>query len=366
MRIAFILLVGIHGIIHLFGFLKAFDFIEFKALTQSISKPMGIIWLIAFCLFIITTILIIFKSSYWWLFGITAVLISQLLIILFWHDAKFATILNILILIVSIMAFSNFNFKKNLISERALMHSKIELNSNNTDLDKARENLPIIVQKWLHYSGIQKNHLIKSIYLEQEALMKMKPNQKEWYKANAEQNFTTKPPAFNWSVNLSMNPFMNIVGRDKFDDGKGEMLIKLWSIFPIVNAKENKKINQAALQRFLAEIVWFPTAALNPYISWEKIDEKSAKATMNYNGTSGSGVFYFSENGEFLKFSTMRYKDLEKDSKLIEWTVEVIKTKEFNSFKIPCELKATWKLEDGDWTWLQLKITDIKYNICKI
>ena len=154
---------------------------------------------------------------------------------------------------------------------------------------------------------------------------------------------------------------MNISGRDKFVDGKGEMLIKLWSVIPIVNAKENHKVNQGTIQRYLAEIIWFPTAALSQYITWESIDDNSAKATMSYMGTTGSGIFYFNESGEFLKFSAMRYKDIEKDSKLIEWAVESLKTKEFNSIKIPVELKATWKLDDGDWTWLKLKITDIKY-----
>jgi len=361
MRIAFILIIGTHSIIHLFGFLKAFEFSEFKALTQSISKPMGIIWLITFCLFILTLLLFIFKSSNWFIFGISAVVISQLLVLLHWHDAKFGTLLNITILIISIVAFAKFNFNKKINTERAFMHTKIELNKNNSEVNKTIENLPIAVQKWFQYSGIQKSKPIQSVSLKQEALMKMKPNQKEWYKANAEQYFTIQPPAFNWSVQLTMNPLMNIIGRDKFEDGKGEMLIKLWSIFPIVDAKENQKINQGTLQRFLAEIVWFPSAALSPYITWKHIDEKSAKATINYKGTTGSGIFYFKDSGEFLKFSAMRYKDIEKDSKLMEWTVESLKTKEFNSIKIPSELKATWKLEDGDWTWLKLKITDIKY-----
>jgi 3-deoxy-D-manno-octulosonic-acid transferase len=33
----------------------------------------------------------------------------------------------------------------------------------------------------------------------------------------------------------------------------------------------------------MAEIVWYPTAALNPYMSWESIDSTSAKATFTIN-----------------------------------------------------------------------------------
>jgi hypothetical protein len=34
-----------------------------------------------------------------------------------------------------------------------------------------------------------------------------------------------------------------------------------------------------------------------------------------------------------------------------------------NGVKIPVKLTATWKLDEGDWTWLKLEITEIKYNI---
>jgi hypothetical protein len=92
------------------------------------------------------------------------------------------------------------------------------------------------------------------------------------------------------------------------------------------------------------------------------MDDYSAKATMEYNGTEGSGIFHFEENGDFKKFVAMRYKDAD-DVLLTEWKVTASKTEERNGIKIPVESKAEWKLESGDWTWLKLKITDIKYNL---
>jgi len=156
---------------------------------------------------------------------------------------------------------------------------------------------------------------------------------------------------------------LKVVGRDKFENGKVEMLIKILSLFPVVNARKNEKLNQATLQRYLAEIVWFPSAALSPCITWEGIDDFSAKARMYVNGTNGSGIFYFNENGDFTKFSAMRYKDIKKESEPKEWIVEVLKSKVVNGVKIPVEPEATWKLDDGDWTWLKLKINEIHYNI---
>ena len=192
--------------------------------------------------------------------------------------------------------------------------------------------------------------------------MKMKPEQEKWTDAYAEQYFTIDKPAFIWKVNMQMMPFMDIVGRDKFFEGKGEMLIKILSLIPVVNNRDNEKINSGTIQRYLGEIVWFPSAALIPYITWEQIDNLSAKALMTYKGTSGSGVFYFDEDGNFTKYIAQRYMGTDEDAKLKEWIITVSESRVMHDIKIPVKMEATWKLEGGDWTWLKLEITDIEYN----
>ncbi|MCF6295482.1 MAG: hypothetical protein L3J25_07310 [Flavobacteriaceae bacterium] len=362
MRIILIIITVLHGIIHLFGFLKAFGILEFNAISQPISKTFGIVWLLSFVLFVITTVLLITKYDYWWVFGIVGVILSQFLIINFWSDAKFGTILNLIILISTIIVYSTFSFERKVNDEIVKMFEKSNTTNKNILSEQMISDLPTIVQKWLLNSGIIDKEAVYSVYLEQDLQMLMKPEQKDWNNAKAKQYFTIEPPAFNWSVNLKMNPVLNVVGRDKFENGKGEMIIKLLSFIPVVNEKNNRKINQAILQRYLAEIVWFPSAALNPYIVWDKMDNTSAKATMVFNGTKGSGVFHFDEKGNFKKFVAMRFKDV-KDVKPTEWTVTATKTELRNGIKIPVELKADWKLNNSNWTWLILKIVDIKYNI---
>ena len=55
--------------------------------------------------------------------------------------------------------------------------------------------------------------------------------------------------------------------------------------------------------------------------------------------------------------------DSDENAQLKEWVVEVTESKVMNGVRIPVEVEATWKLEDEDWTWLKLKITEIQYNI---
>ena len=222
--------------------------------------------------------------------------------------------------------------------------------------------LPVPVRNWLTNLGLIGTEKTYAVRLKQHAKMKMKPDQDKWSEAFAEQYYTISQPAFLWKVDMQMMPFLDVVGRDRFIDGKGGMLIKLLALIPVVNVKDNEKINSAAMQRYLAEIVWFPAAALNPFITWEEIDNRSAKAIMTYKGTRGSGIFYFNEQGEFLKFKALRYFGGEDDATLKEWIITATESSVMHGIRIPVQCEATWKLPTGDWTWLKLKITDIEYN----
>lgn len=362
MRIALIILIAIHGIIHLSGFLKAFDISELNAISLPISKTYGIFWLMTFLLFVLTVILNLVNSDYWWLIGLLAVVISQVLIFNYWSDAKFGTIANVIILLAAIIGYSSFNFKEKIKKERIELFKKSQLENIEVINSETLDGLPTIVQKWLTNSGVVGTKAVFNVYLTQELQLKLKPDQENWNEGKAEQYFTIRPPAFNWNINTEMNSFLSVVGRDKFIDGKGEMTIRLLSLIPVANAKDEKKIDQATLQRYLAEIVWFPSASLSQHVKWETIDDYSARATMEYKGTKGSGVFHFDQNGNFEKFTAMRYQDSNAEEP-IEWTVIATKIEERNGIKIPIECEASWELKSGKWTWLKLKITDIQYNV---
>jgi len=363
MRIAFLIIVFLHGLIHLLGFVKGFELKEVKELTLPISKPMGILWLSATILYFTYGALYLSNSKYAWLIGFLAVFISQILVFLFWKDAKFGTIPNVIILAVSMASFGSYNFQKLVQQETAQLLSKNEhaekRTENSTVDESALSNLPEPVRKWLRNSGIFGKSFISYGKITQAAEMQMKPGQKNWLTATATQYTTIDNPAFIWSVNVKMNGLLNFTGRDKFEDGKGEMLIKMNSLMNVVNER-GEKLDEGTLQRYLGEMVWFPSLALSPHITWEPIDGNTAKATMTYKGTAGSGTFYFNENGEVTKFSALRYNGNEPSAKRHDWIMDIADYNTFEGIKVPSKMTSTWKLDEGDWTWLKLEVTDIK------
>lgn len=361
MNIALLIIVFLHGLIHLLGFVKGFGLKELPELRFPVSKTMGLVWFKATLLFVLYGILHLMDNQYAWLFGFIAVILSQLLIILFWKDAKFGTLPNILILLAASISYADYRFQHQVQDEVAELLRQSSGVQQRVLSQEHITALPKPVQQWLLHSGAVGKPFVRIGKVLQQAEMKMKPDQQEWMSASAVQYSTFDAPAFVWMVHGRMNSLLSFQGRDKFQDGAGEMLIKLHSLINVVNER-GEKLNESTMQRYLGEMLWFPSLACSPFITWEQLNDTTAKATMRYKGTSGSGTFYFNAQGDCKKFSALRYMGNEPDAKRYEWLMQIQGYKTFEGITVPAQMSATWKLEQGDWTWLQLEVMDIQYN----
>lgn len=355
------LILFLHGLIHVLGFIKAFSWAEINTLSIPINKTSGIFWLISVVLFTAFVVGFLSDYTYTWLIGFAAVLISQILIITCWSDAKFGSLPNLLVLLLSISSYGHYSFERLISHDTSSIMRHVNNNSDKVLTEADIQHLPVAVKNWLMHCGALGKPCIRAGKVIQTAQLKMKPEQKKWYQARAVQYSVMETPAFIWSVNVKMNPLIQFVGRDIFSEGKGEMLIKLNSLFSIVD-KKGDGLNEGSLQRFLGELVWFPSLATSKYIQWEHINDTTALASMEYNGTTGSGTFYFNSEGDFIRFSTLRFMGNADNGIRREWILNVEQYKEFEGIKVPSKMTATWALDSGMWTWLMLEIDDIQYN----
>ena len=358
-RAFFSFLLLLHGLIHLMGFAKAFNYADISQLTQPISKWAGAAWGLTTLLFSAVTLLFLLKKESWWMIAVVAVLLSQILILSSWQDAKYGTLANFLITIAIVCAGADWSFKHLATKE---VQTLISQNNETMEVvsDAALSSLPPIVRTWLHRSNAAGNKAVSTVHLKQKGSMRTTIDGK-WMPVTAEQYFTTNPPGFLWLANVEMMPLIHLAGRDKYMDGHGHMLIKALSLIPVANAK-GPETDQGTLLRFLAEIIWFPSAALEPYVKWESISATMAKATMDYGGTVASGIFTFSPEGDMVSFEADRYYNRQGTSSLERWHIQANEWKDFNGARVPSICEVTWKLNEGDFTWFRLEVTDVKYD----
>ena len=121
-------------------------------------------------------------------------------------------------------------------------------------------------------------------------------------------------------------------------------------------------INQSEMQRYLAEMIWFPTAWLTSSIEWQTIDACSVRATMHKPGVTASVVLHVNEQGQITQVTADRYKEEHGGYLLAPWEGQCDEYQEVEGMRIPTRIAITWHLASGDFTWFRCKITRIEYN----
>ena len=222
------------------------------------------------------------------------------------------------------------------------------------------DELPAVVRRWLLRSGVVGQPRTQNVRLRQLASLRTSPNG-PWMPVRAEQWFRVDEPGFIWDADVRMFGFLPLAGRDSYFAGTGQMRIEALALVPIVNASD-EKIRQGTLLRYLAEMVWFPSAALSPHVRWEALGVNSARATLSDRGSSVSGVFEFDSAGRVYAFSARRYLGSGPQAKQESWKVRMSAWSELHGMTIPVQGDVMWDLAAGPFDCYRWRITEIEYN----
>lgn len=363
-RMIFVTIMVLHGLLHLIGFAKEWNLgsqgqlagRKLIHLSQSSSRIAGTLWLAASILFITAVLLFLAHTDRYWIPAVAALLISQTLIIVYWQDARYGTFVNLIILFAIIFAAAATHFNSTVRRDIERLEARAVTPSIHIT-EEMLARLPLNVQRWLRQAnvvGAQNPNVIRII---QRGNLRSKPDGK-WMPFQAVQYFSIDPPAFVWQAKIQAGRVVRIAARDKFEDGRGYMLIKPMYVFTAANST-GTEVNQGTLQRYLAEMAWFPQAAVSPSLKWESLNDHQARVTMEVGGTSASGIYTFDEAGNVKGFEAYRYGDFDGTYRKEIWSIKVTGYKTFHNRLIGNASEVTWKLKEGDFTWFTLEVTDI-------
>lgn len=266
----------------------------------------------------------------------------------------------IVILLVSTAVLGGIAFTRGARNEAKELFKEDNMTKLEVITEEDLQDLPEPVQRYLRYTQIVGKEEIKTVRLKQGGYFRMKEDQK-WMPITAEQYFRVDSAEFIWIAKVRAAPLLSIHAKDEFVEGKGNLVVKLLGLITVVDARGNE-VDHGELLRFLAECIWFPSAFLNDYITWEPIDDTSAKATITYDEVSASAVFHFNEKGEVTRITAKRYMEVDGKFVLRDWEGQIVEYKTFNGVVVPSKVNIIWKLKTGDFCYDQIEIVDIEYN----
>lgn len=362
LRLGFALLVLLHGLIHFLGFGKAFGWAS--PLQQSISRPVGALWAACALLFGAAAALIAIHSRSWWLLAAPALLLSQLLVVLSWSDAKFGTVANVLILCGVLVALAESGNSSFAAAYRKEVGQRLVLTVRNDPIrSEELDHLPPALRRYLEVAGVPGRSRVRNFRARLRGEIRRSLDAR-WMKFEAAQhNFYDQPARlFYLHSTLFGVPFDALhryVGAD------ATMQVEVASLFRIVDARGAEMNQSETVTLFNDMCVLAPATLIDPGIGWEQLDARTVKGTFSNAGNTISARLVFNEAGELTNFvSDDRY--LSSDGRIytkLRWSTPVGSYRSFSGTRLASRGEASWRTPSGEFVYARLEILEIDYNV---
>lgn len=360
LRTFLVILLAAHGVIHLAGFVKAFGFAELPALTLDIGRKQGVLWGITALLFLIAAWLLVLGGDRWWMSAAIALVISQVLIGWNWHDARFGTVANVVLLLIVISGAAIWDFRSRYTeaavhvqrSTRSLPEVRIE------EPDLLR--VPLPVQRYLRASGVVGRIQPHSMRIVFEGAIRGFDG--PWMPFTSVQtNRFDEPARFFW-IDARMKG-LPTKGLHAYENGRASMLIKLLGVVPVMEA-HGPEMDQAETVTWFNDLcIYAPGALLDPRITWKELDDHSAEATFTHGSRSIRATLVFDDKDRLVDFfSDDRYALTDGKAKAMRFSTPLRDHRLMNGLILPGYGEAVWIRADGPFVYGTFTLRSITYD----
>ena len=236
MRVVLSLLLGLHGVIHLLGFVKGLGLAEVPQLQHAISPRTGLAWLAAALLLVCAGVLVQAAPRWWWLAALPGVLLSQVLIVGAWSDAKFGTLANAVLVVPLVIVIADLrpsSLRSRFARDAASLLAAEPRSAPSLVTEADLAPYPQLLQRYLRRAGVVGKPRVRSVRLTFTAQMR-NDAASPWMESTATQYEFYEPPArlFFMQASRSGVPF-DVFHRYVGDEATFE--VRVAGLIPVVN-----------------------------------------------------------------------------------------------------------------------------------
>ena len=358
------LLLAAHGLIHLLGFARAFEVADMPQL-QPISRFLGGLWLAAGCLFLFAATALVVWPRGWWAIGAGAVVVSTVVIVPAWSDAKFGMLANVLVLIGVAVGFllqgplslrAEYDGDVDRALERAASPAPV------TDADLAR--LPDPVRRYLRATGVVGRPRVDNFRVRLHGRIRSGPSAR-WLPLTAEQYNFVDPAARLFFLNGSMFK-VPVQGYHRYVGPSATMRVKAAGLVRLVDVSGHEMNQGETVTVFNDMCVIAPATLVDPAIVWEPVDARTARATFTNAGQTIHAELWFNHAGELSNFwSNDRYQTSSDGAtvKRVRWSTPLRAYRSFDGVRLASAGEGRWHEAEGEYAYIELALDEVRYNV---
>lgn len=265
----------------------------------------------------------------------------------------------VVITVVGLLTWSFIHFEQEFHRDVHLALQQNKAQTGDLLLEKDLEHLPPPVQRYLRYVGVVNQPKVKNVRIVFKGQMRDKG--KDWFPFRSEQ--------YNGFEKYTRLFFMKgkmfgltVPGYHAYQNKNASMRIKLFGLFPIVSVQGRELFKAETVTIFNDMCLLAPATLIDSRISWETIDDTTARATFTNEGVSIQAILYFNATGQLVNFvSDDRYAV--SDMKRYRFSTPITDYKNFNGINVMSFGEAVWHYPDGEFVYGKFELQEIEYNV---
>ncbi len=359
LKIFFTVLVAIHALIHFTGFASAYGIGPMKGKTGSLSKKAGIAWLVAGFLFLTTAICLLSITSLWILPALIAIILSQTLIVMHWHKARYGTIVNIIILIATVVAYGSYQFEKKFLNDVQKHRKQAQKKPIETLTTTHLQYLPVAVRQYIIYTGAVGRPIVHNARICFTGTMRQKG--KDWFPFTSEQYNFFEDPARLFFIKGRMYG-VSVPGYHTYQYNKAAMQVKLFGWYPVVNINNRQLFEAETVTLFNDMCLLAPATLISKSIQWQQTNGDTVKAIFTNKGICISAQLIFNKQGQLVNFISADRTDINTMNRYI-FSTPVGRYKNINGYYLPTYGEAIWHYPYGKFVYGIFNLQSVTYNV---
>lgn len=218
--------------------------------------------------------------------------------------------------------------------------------------------LPEPVRRSLEGSGVVGSEIPRTVTVRQTGRIRTSLSG-GWQRFTASEEYTLDPPGFVWRSTLRMGGIPLGRATDSLVDGHGHMHVRLLGMLTVVD-EQGPEMDQGSVLRWLNETMWFPAVWTTDLITWEPVDENSARGSVVVGAVTADAEFRFAEDGRLVDFVADRYRDMNGGFELTKWSTPLVEHRRFGGLVLPARGSAVWHLDGEDFEYITISVEDVR------
>jgi hypothetical protein len=154
-----------------------------------------------------------------------------------------------------------------------------------------------------------------------------------------------------------------VQSRDKYIDGNGEILVRLYSTLPVTQTT-GSHLDISSLIRYYSELPFFPWVLADPpFARWEERDDTTALLHVKHSDTTVTLSFHFASDSESLHISSPdRFREVKGEQVRTPWQAafgDYIVAE--GGIRVPARAQVSWFLQGRQFVYARFRVNRIGF-----